>query len=104
MIKGTYRLIDGIDTTQRIGVAKHHNDHVVYGSMELQPNVTYQLEDDEIFLNSLKSATVEKRYSDELIKTLKAMGIKYDLNYCRSCGGRVKKVVYSIIEVNQDEA
>lgn len=101
MIKGTYKLISVIDTMQQINVAKKVNGKTTFGVLRLYPGVTYELEDDETLLNSLKGAKVEKRYSPLLVEILKENNIAYEEVLCHSCGGRVKKIRYNIIEVMQ---
>ena len=95
-----YKLIDAIDTPTRINVAKSENGVTRYGHTTLQPGKKYELGDDEVFIRSLKAAKVEKSHSAALIEALESNKIHYDVKTCPSCGGRVKKVSYHIVEVH----
>lgn len=103
MRKGTYRLIDGVDTFQRINVVLTENGKAKYTTTTLYPGKVYELEDDDRFINSLRVAKVKKPYSDALKNTLEASGVPYEVEQCKSCGGRIKKLVYGIVEVNVGE-
>lgn len=94
-----FKLIDAIDSPQTINVARRKNGVVNYGYVELFPGKKYELADDDIFVKSLKGATVTKRHSSELVAMLKEYGIPYTEKYCSSCGGRVKKISYCVVEV-----
>lgn len=102
MISGTYRLIDGVETPQRIRVVRTQNGKSLYTTARLIPNEVYILEDDERFLNSLKAAKVKRPYSDSLRKALENHDVPFEIENCMSCGGRVKKLVYCIVEVKED--
>lgn len=97
-----FKLIDAIDTPQVINVARQLNGVVTYGHVRLFPGEKYELGDDEIFIKSLKRAEAKKQYSDSLIKMLDELGVKYRTDYCKSCGGKVRKIFYSTIEVVDD--
>ncbi|GCF92496.1 hypothetical protein NRIC_03870 [Enterococcus florum] len=104
MIKGTYKLIDAIDQRTTVNVAKRLNGVVHYGHLPLLPGKVYELEDDELFLNSLKSLSVTKDSTKPLIEKLESYGVDFKEGSRTCCGGRVTKTVtYNIIEVNQSE-
>ncbi|MGM0175694.1 hypothetical protein [Enterococcus sp. DIV0800] len=102
MIKGTYQLIEPITNVQQINVAQRINGRITHGVLRLTPGKVYELEDDELFLKSLQAATVQKRYDTNLEAQLKAAGVEYQQNFCKSCGGRVKKLEYSIVKVVEE--
>ena len=101
MAKGNkyFKLIDAIDTQMTLNVAKKQNGFVKYGHITLQPGARYELTDDVIFKESLKGARVKKAYSKELEEVLKKHNIPYEEIYCKTCGGRTKKLSYAIVEV-----
>lgn len=103
MSRGTYKLIDGVETRQRVNVVLTKNGKAQYTTTTLLPGEIYELEDDDRFINSLRAAKVKKPYSDALKSSLDAAGISYELEQCKSCGGRIKKLVYGIIEVKEDD-
>lgn len=94
-----FKLIKGIDTPTTINVVRKQNGIARYGHVTLVPNEKYELGDDELFINSLKSAKVEKRYTQQLVNQLNLLGIEYEEVFCKSCGGRTKKVSYNVVEV-----
>lgn len=67
--------------------------------MTLRPGEKYELEEDEVFIASLKRAKVEKKYTPELEQRLKDNNIPYTERVCRPCGGRVKHLTYCVVEV-----
>lgn len=103
MIKGTYRLVDGVTSTQQFQVVLTRNNRAFYTATTLTPGVTYELEDDERFLRSLYAAKAHKPYSDALKATLEKKGIAYTVSSCASCGGRKATLVYSIVEVTRND-
>lgn len=99
MIKGTYQLIEGVTSPQQFQVVLTRNGAAFYTSTTLNPGEVYELEDDERFLRSLYAARVHKPYSDQLKDTLDRKGIAYEVNRCQSCGGRITKLSYPVVEV-----
>lgn len=97
-----YKLIDAIDTLTKINVARKVNGIVRYGHVSLNPGVKYELGDDEVFVNSLRSVTTQKPYSKELISILESYGVPYEEKFCRTCGGKVKKIAYNVVEVVEE--
>lgn len=95
----TYKLIDGISEPQQIQVVRRKNGVVQYATARLVPGVLYEAEADDLFIKSLHSAKVTKRYSDALLAELDAGGIKYTNERARCCGGRRKVLSYEIVEV-----
>ena len=66
--------------------------------IRLVPGKVYQT-DDEAMLNFFRNYKRKVRYNAELERTLRSNGVPYDIEYCRSCGGKVKKISYRVVEV-----
>lgn len=103
MSRGTYKLIEGIKTPQQIRVILTENGKKTTNIVRLIPGETYQLEDDDNFVNSLRAAITTKPYTDSLVTMLKENGVPYQsVAGCQSCGGRGKRIKYCIIEVKEN--
>lgn len=94
-----FKLIDAIETSTAINVARRVNGVTKYGHVRLEPGKQYELDDDIVFLNSLKNAKIQKEHSTEIVNKLKRLGIPYEEKSCMTCGGRVKKISYRIVEI-----
>lgn len=57
--------------------------------------------DDEAMLNFLKDYKVKIRYNAELERALKENKVPYEVEFCKSCGGRIKKISYHPVEVTR---
>lgn len=68
--------------------------------IRLAPNTTYET-DDEAMINFFKGYTRKVRYNAELEKALKGNDVPYEVEYCKSCGGKVKKISYHPVEVEE---
>lgn len=84
-------------------VAKTKNvngrDIVTYSNyLRLSPGVEYET-DDEAMLNWFKAYRRKVRYNSALELVLKNNNVPYETEMCRSCGGRVKKISYQVVEV-----
>lgn len=66
--------------------------------IRLVPGKVYQT-DDEAMLNFFRNYKRKVRYNAELERTLRSNSVPYDIEYCRSCGGKVKKISYRVVEV-----
>ena len=66
--------------------------------INLVPGVTYKT-DDEAMLNFFRNYKRKVRYNAETERALKQNGVPYEIEYCRSCGGKVKKISYRPVEV-----
>lgn len=74
-------------------------DIVTYSNyIKLIPNKIYQT-DDEAMLGFFRQHKVKARYTAGLENTLKRLEIPYEIEYCKTCGGRVKKLKYQLVEV-----
>ena len=94
-----YKLIDVIDVPMTLNVARKVNGYTKYGHIRLLPDTKYEIPTEEGLLDSLKEATTKVRWSQELENALKACGAQYSVQMCPSCGGRVKKIEYHVVEV-----
>ncbi|MGX7412514.1 hypothetical protein [Enterococcus caccae] len=94
-----FKLIDTIDTITTLNVASQQNGRTTYSHVRLKPGEKYELGNDEVFINSLQHIQIERAYSLQLVNELTALGIDYTENFCKSCGGRIKKVSYSVVEI-----
>lgn len=66
--------------------------------IKLAPGKVYET-DDEAMIEFFKAYRREVRYNAELEQALKENNVPYELKYCRSCGGKVKKISYPLVEV-----
>ena len=66
--------------------------------IRIAPN-EMQKTDDEALLKFLEDYEVKIRYNTELEEALKANNVPYEVEYCKSCGGKVKKISYHPVEV-----
>lgn len=99
-----YRLNKAEKTTATINnVAKtkviNGRDIVTYSNyIRLEPGKVYET-DDEAMLNFFRSHKRLVRYNADIEKALADNGVPYDIEYCKSCGGRIKKISYQLVEV-----
>lgn len=106
---GYFKLIDAVTSPQNIAVAKQKKGYVSNTHVRILPGETYDirykdangnfLDPDPVYIESLRGAKVAKRKTDSLEATLKAHNVPYEEILCKSCGGRVAKLQYNIIEV-----
>ena len=54
-------------------------------------------------LNFFRGYKRKVRYNAELEEALKQNGVPYETEYCKSCGGRIKKISYRVVEVMDNE-
>lgn len=100
----SFHLIDAIDTPTSIDIAEKTQGYLRYRHIKLYPHTDYSLDEKEIYgdetaIRSLKEAVYRKPYSKALEDKLKLYNISYEIDYCKACGGRVKKLVYHPVEV-----
>lgn len=94
-----YKLIDAVTTPQRLNVVGNINGARRYVRITLYPGKKYELPEDELLLKSLKDVTVKVKYDKSLEETLKSLKVPYTVKKCPSCGGRVLKIEYHLVEV-----
>lgn len=97
-----YWLIDGIDTPQTLKVSWREGNHIRYGKTTLEPGKKYDTNGDDVLEKSLMQSTISKVHTKQLKDRLDAAGISYKETKCQSCGGRVKKLEYKIIQFGGD--
>jgi len=66
--------------------------------IKLIPGEEYE-SDDEAMLDWFRQYKRKVRRSASVEEALNRANVPYDIELCRSCGGRVKKIVYHPVEV-----
>lgn len=66
--------------------------------IRLAPKEEYET-DDEAMIEFFRTYKRKVRYNSELEETLKDNDVPYETELCRSCGGKVKKISYQVVEV-----
>lgn len=91
--------INNVAKTKKIG----NRDVVTYSNyIKLVPGKVYTT-DDTAMLNFFKSYSRKVRYNAEIERALKENNVPYDIELCRSCGGKIKKISYKVVEVSDNE-
>ena len=70
--------------------------------IRLAPNEVKKT-DDEAMIAFFKAYRRKERYNAELEQALKDNDVPYEIEYCKTCGGRVKKISYQLVEVSDNE-
>lgn len=99
MQQKTFKLIDIINERTRVDVVFRKNGITKYSYITLDPGVEYELPNDELFESSVRGAKFKKFYNRDMEEKLKSNNVPYKIEMCKSCGGRVKKLVYNPLEV-----
>ncbi len=87
--------INNVAKTKKI----NGRDIVSYSNyIRLVPETVYET-DDEAMIAFFKGYKREVRYTAELEKALKDNDVPYEIKFCKSCGGKVKKISYRVVEV-----
>lgn len=94
-----YKLIDAITSAQRLNVVGNVDGARRYAHIALEPGKKYEIPSDELLWKSILDCKVRVKYDRAIEETLKATGTKYSIKQCPSCGGRVKKIEYHLVEV-----
>ena len=88
-------MINNVAVTKKI----NGKDIVTYSNyMRLVPGKEY-ITDDEAMINFFKSYKRKVRHTAGIEEALKSADVPYEIEYCRSCGGKVKKISYRVVEV-----
>ena len=66
--------------------------------INLVPGVIYKT-DDEAMLNFFRNYKRKVRYNAELERALTQNDVPFEIEMCKSCGGRIKKISYRPVEV-----
>ena len=94
-----YKLIDPILVPKNLNLAGRENGLLRYRVIRLVPGKKYKIPEDQTLLKELQNVTETEKYTEAKEAALKASNIPYETVYCKSCGGRVKKLKYHIVEV-----
>ena len=70
--------------------------------IRLAPNTVYKT-DDEAMLIFFRAYKRKVRYTAEIERALQENGVPYEIEMCRSCGGKIKKISYRVVEVLDNE-
>lgn len=92
-------------TINNVAKTKNINgkDIITYSNyIRLAPGGTYQT-DDEAMIAFFKAYKRKVRYNAELERALKENNVPYEIEFCKSCGGKVKKISYGVVEVLDNE-
>lgn len=66
--------------------------------IRLAPGEEYET-DDEAMLAWFSEHRRKVRWTEKIERTLKTHGVPYETEMCKSCGGKVKKISYQVVEV-----
>lgn len=97
-----YKLIDAIQSPKTLSVVTRNGSSIKYGTLRLEPGKKYELPDDDVLLKAIKDATELVKYTPSLEEALNSSGTEYEKIKCSSCGGRVLKLRYHVVEVIDD--
>ena len=64
----------------------------------LVPGKVYET-DDKAMIEFFKTYKRKVRHTAGIEEALKSANVPYEIELCRSCGGRVKKISYKVVEV-----
>lgn len=99
------KLIDAIQTAQTLSLAEAREvggkKIAVYKPKRFLPGKKYEVPDDKIFIDAIKNCTRRVTYTQETEDALKMCGASYEVITCKSCGGKVKKIKYHVLEVGE---
>ena len=89
--------INNVASTRKIG----KQEVVTYSNyIRLVPGKVYE-SDDTAMLNFFKNYIRKVRYTAEIERALKENDVPYEVEMCRSCGGKIKKIKYQLVEVEE---
>lgn len=72
---------------------------IKWGSLRLDPGVVYESSDERLIGSLMQRSYMKVAYNEKLEARLKELGKEYDVEICKSCGGRVKKIRYHAVEI-----
>lgn len=70
--------------------------------IRLTPGVIYET-DDEAMLNFFRQYKRKVRWTPQIEEALKSADVPYELEWCKVCSGKVKKISYRVVEVMDNE-
>ena len=88
-------------TINNVAVTKNINGRsiVTYSNyIRLVPGKVYE-SDDEAMIEFFRNYKRKVRYTDTLERELLSNGVPFTTEYCKSCGGKVRKINYQVVEV-----
>ena len=92
--------INNVASTKKLNNGR---EIVTYSNyIRLIPGRIYETED-KAMIEFFKSYTRKVRHTAGIEEALKSANVPYKIEFCRSCGGRVKKISYKVVEVLDDE-
>ena len=99
-----YRLIECERIPVTLRMFPHtKNGRVSYNHYQrLEPGKTYETSD-PAQIQYIKEHKEKVNYNKPLEDALKRIGADYEIIFCKSCGGKVRKIEYSNVEVIEDE-
>ena len=87
--------INNVAKTKKVG----QKEVVTYSNyIRLVPGKVYET-DDEAMLGFFREDKRKVRYNSEIERALKENDVPYEIEMCRSCGGKIKKIKYQVVEV-----
>lgn len=66
--------------------------------IRLAPGRVYET-DDQAMIDFFRSYRRKVRHTESLEQNLRSNGVPYEIEYCKSCGGKVRKISYQVVEV-----
>lgn len=96
-----YKLVDAVDQPTSLSIVKRDGSSVKYCTIRLEPGKKYEIPEKDI-LDQLLKARKQIPYSARAEETLRSMGVAYEKKVCKSCGGKVLKLEYNVVEVIDD--
>lgn len=101
---GTYQLSKAISVPMDFIVWSRPTGKSAFrAKIRLKPNEVHELPDDDpLFVQDIQAQEIKKRHDPSLEAELKIIGVPYEIQMCKTCGGRKKHIVYKAIEVNVD--
>ena len=88
-------------TIYNVAKTKKINGHdiISYSNfIKLVPGEEYTTDDDAM-IEFFKSHKRKVRYTSELASVLDRNGVPYEIELCKSCGGKIRKISYQVVEV-----
>lgn len=95
----TFKLLDIVKNRTQVDVVFRKNGVTKYSYIVLDPGVEYELPEDDLFQKSIYGCKFKKPYTKDMENVLKTNNVPYEVELCKTCGGRVKKLVYNPLEV-----
>lgn len=89
--------VNNVAKTKKVG----QRDVVTYSNyVKFVPGKEYKT-DDKAMLDFFRNYKRKVRYNAEIERALKENDVPYEIEMCRSCGGKIKKIKYQVVEVEE---